>query len=230
MPNDDERTGGSQTGPSRGDPERSGDAVSVPSTEADEHERLIQRRRFLQASVGVTVALTVTGLSALTVTGSLRPIAKTTPQQEPPADGDVLVYADDQTRLVQLGDLAVNAKQTLCYPKDPKSGVVKSGTDNNLIMLTRFDPGQLGPDTAPHAAQGVVGYSAVCTHLCCTVSDWDSKNGWMLCPCHHSQFDPRADGKVMSGPAPRPLPLIPLKTAGGQLAVAGGFLTSVGCS
>jgi len=35
---------------------------------------------------------------------------------------------------------------------------------------------------------------------------------------------------VMGGPAPRPLPLLPLKTANGQLAVAGGFLTSVGCS
>jgi rieske iron-sulfur protein len=225
MPNDDERTASPQ-----GDPERNGDAVIVEPAEADEREGLIQRRRFLQASVGVTVALTVTGLSALTVTGSLRPIAKITPQQEPPADGDVLVYADDQKKLVQASDIQLNAKQTLCYPKDPKSGVVKSGTDNNLIMLTRFEPSQLGPDTAPHAAQGVVGYSAVCTHLCCTVSDWDASNGWMLCPCHHSQFDPRADGKVVGGPAPRPLPLIPLKIAGGQLAVAGGFMTSVGCS
>ncbi len=225
MPNDDERTDAPQ-----GDPERSGDAVSVHPPEADEHERLIQRRRFLQASVGVTVALTVTGLSALTVTGSLRPIAKTTPQQEPPAEGDVLVHAEDQTKLVQVGDVQRDTKQILCYPKDPKSGVVKSGTDNNLIMLTRFDPSALGPDTAPHAADGVVGYSAVCTHLCCTVSDWDSKNSWMLCPCHHSQFNPRAAGKVMAGPAPRPQPLIPLKATSGQLTVAGGFLTSVGCS
>lgn len=225
MPNDDERTGAPE-----GEPKRPGDDVRAEQAEADERDRLIQRRRFLQASVGVTVALTVTGLSALTVTGSLKPIAKTTPQQEPPASGDLLVHAEDQTKVVQASDIQKNAKQILCYPKDPKTGVVKSGTDNNLIMLTRFDPGQLGPDTAPHAAQGVVGYSAVCTHLCCTVSDWDSKNGWMLCPCHHSQFNPREDGKVMAGPAPRPLPLLPLAMTNGQLTVAGGFLTSVGCS
>ena len=225
MPNDDKRTGAPG-----GEPAGAGDEARAQQAEADEQDRLIQRRRFLQASVGVTVALTVTGLSALSVTGSLKPIAKTTPQQEPPAEGDVLVHAEDQTKLVQVSDLQPDSKQTLCYPKDPKTGVVKSGTDNNLIMLTRWDPSKLGPDTAPHAADGVVGYSAVCTHLCCTVSDWDAKNSWMLCPCHHSQFNPREEGKVMAGPAPRPLPLIPLSSTSGRLTVAGGFLTSVGCS
>jgi rieske iron-sulfur protein len=223
MPNDDERTGAPEG-------ERLEDDARAEQADADEQERLIQRRRFLQASVGVTVALTVTGLSALTVTGSLKPIAKITPQQEPPASGDLLVHAEDQTKVVQVSDVQKDTKQILCYPKNPKTGVVKSGTDNNLVLLSRFDASQLGPDTAPHAAEGVVGYSAVCTHLCCTVSDWDSKNGWFLCPCHHSQFNPREDGKVMAGPAPRPLPLLPLAYSNGQLTVAGGFLTSIGCS
>ncbi|HKI56782.1 MAG TPA: ubiquinol-cytochrome c reductase iron-sulfur subunit [Trueperaceae bacterium] len=225
MPDDDERKGA----PEETSPQHR-DAIQTDEVDAEANERFIQRRRFLQAGIGVTVAVTVTGLSALTVTGSLKPIAKITPQQEPPADGDVLVHAEDQSKPVQLSEIQPNAKQLLCYPKDPKTGIVKSGTDNNLIMLSRFDPSQLGPDTAPHAARGVVGYSGVCTHLCCTVSDWDSKNGWLLCPCHHSQFDPREDGKVMAGPAPRPLPLIPLTVANGQLTVAGGFMTSVGCS
>ncbi len=221
-PNDDAPTGAPRSAQA--------DDEARARAEAEDQEALIQRRRFLQAGIGVTVALTVTGLSALSVTGSLRPIAKITPQQEPPADGDILVRADDTTRVVQASDIPVDQKQVLCYPKDPKSGVVKNGTDNNLVMLQRFDASQLGPDTTPHAADGVVGYSAVCTHLCCTVSDWDSKNGWLLCPCHHSQFDPRADGKVMGGPAPRPLPLLPLRASNGQIVVAGGFLTSVGCS
>lgn len=220
MPNDDKHTGAP----------RSAAADEAASAEAEERELLMQRRRFLQAGIGVTVALTVTGLSALSVTGSLRPIAKITPQQEPPAEGDILVFAEETTKVAQPSDIPLGKKQVLCYPKDPKSGVVKNGTDNNLVMLQRFDPSKLGPDTAQHAVDGVVGYSAVCTHLCCTVSDWDGQSGLLVCPCHHSQFDPRAEGKVIGGPAPRPLPLLPLKASNGQILVAGGFLTSVGCS
>ena len=196
----------------------------------DEELRRLQRRRFLQASIGVTVALTVTGLSALSVTGSLRPIAKVAPDQEPPADGDLLVYADPQTKMIRPEDLDSPAGGTLAYPKDPTTGLVKSGTEDNLILLARFQPARLGPDTAPHAAAGVVGYSAICTHLCCTVSDWDAKQNLFVCPCHHSYFDPRVQGKVVTGPAPRPLPLLPLKLVNGTLAAAGGFLTSIGCS
>lgn len=42
--------------------------------------------------------------------------------------------------------------------------------------------------------------SAICTHLGCTVQ-WRSSE--FACPCHGSHFAP--DGRVISGPAPRPL-------------------------
>lgn len=43
--------------------------------------------------------------------------------------------------------------------------------------------------------------SAVCTHLGCIVSL--SENGFQ-CPCHGSKYD--SEGRVIAGPAPRPLP------------------------
>jgi len=45
--------------------------------------------------------------------------------------------------------------------------------------------------------------SAVCTHLGC-IANWKSEDGIIACPCHGSKFD--KEGKVIEGPAPRPLP------------------------
>ena len=45
--------------------------------------------------------------------------------------------------------------------------------------------------------------SAICTHLGCIV-DWDDKKRQMACPCHAGYFD--YEGKVVSGPPPKPLP------------------------
>lgn len=50
-------------------------------------------------------------------------------------------------------------------------------------------------------AEGIRAMSAVCTHLGCTVGrvEWGYQ-----CPCHGSRFD--ASGRVLRGPAPKPLP------------------------
>lgn len=51
--------------------------------------------------------------------------------------------------------------------------------------------------------QGFYAMSAVCTHLGC-LSVWKPEAGVIACPCHGSAF--QRDGKVIAGPAPRPLP------------------------
>lgn len=45
------------------------------------------------------------------------------------------------------------------------------------------------------------GFSAVCTHLGCTVSE--VTDGKIVCPCHGSKFN--LDGTVAQGPAKKPL-------------------------
>jgi thiosulfate dehydrogenase [quinone] large subunit len=47
-----------------------------------------------------------------------------------------------------------------------------------------------------------------CTHAACTV---ELSNGRLVCPCHGAVYDPAADGAVVAGPAPLPLPVIPLQ-------------------
>jgi cytochrome b6-f complex iron-sulfur subunit len=51
--------------------------------------------------------------------------------------------------------------------------------------------------------EGFYAMSAVCTHLGC-LSAWKPEAGVIACPCHGSFF--QRDGKVIAGPAPRPLP------------------------
>jgi menaquinol-cytochrome c reductase iron-sulfur subunit len=50
--------------------------------------------------------------------------------------------------------------------------------------------------------EGVVAFGPQCTHLGCAYH-WEEGERHFLCPCHTSLFS--IDGKVMSGPAPRPL-------------------------
>jgi len=57
-----------------------------------------------------------------------------------------------------------------------------------------------------NTTDGLVAYSALCTHLCCLV-EWDKTSGLIACPCHNGKFD--AEGSVISGPPFRPL--IPYK-------------------
>ncbi|MCD0483099.1 Rieske (2Fe-2S) protein [Streptacidiphilus sp. ASG 303] len=61
-------------------------------------------------------------------------------------------------------------------------------------------------------------FSARCTHAGCIVDK--VADGLIQCPCHGSRFR-IADGSVADGPAPRPLPAVPVAVRGGRL-VAGG--------
>ncbi len=73
-------------------------------------------------------------------------------------------------------------------------------------------------------AQGVYAVSAVCTHLGCSVARSGEGYG---CPCHGSQF--AANGEVLAGPAPRPLPWLEMgRAADGQLVVYADSEVSAG--
>ena len=66
---------------------------------------------------------------------------------------------------------------------------------------------------------GILCYSKICTHVGCPISLWEQQTHHLLCPCHQSTFDLADNGKVIFGPAARPLPQLPLD--GGRRGLPG---------
>jgi menaquinol-cytochrome c reductase iron-sulfur subunit len=61
---------------------------------------------------------------------------------------------------------------------------------------------------------GITAFSPACTHLGCAYR-WDAGPHQFACPCHGSRF--AIDGKVLAGPAPRPLDRYEVKVEGTRI-------------
>ncbi len=102
-----------------------------------------------------------------------------------------------------IGKLAVNSPVELVFRRHRFDGwreVVEKGT----AWVVKRD------------ASNVVAFGPSCTHLGCAYH-WDAQNNDFLCPCHTSIFS--MDGKVVSGPAPRPLDRFETKVDGTRLLI-----------
>jgi rieske iron-sulfur protein len=178
--------------------------------QAHHEERLATRRRILRWAIRVgtgafSLALLLPALALRTLTREVRDVTA----------GDLLVYATgDQTGLpVDVAAIAPGMA-VQAFPEG------KTENERNLIELVRL---------TADLPVGLVAYSAICTHLGCTVLPGLSEQGYIVCPCHASVFDPAADARVVSGPANRPLPLLPVEVAlDGVVRAAGGFEGPVG--
>lgn len=58
-------------------------------------------------------------------------------------------------------------------------------------------------------------FSRICTHMGCTVN---FEGSMFVCPCHGSEYS-STTGAVERGPAPRPLPSVPLAVQSGEVYV-----------
>ncbi|OGD21896.1 MAG: hypothetical protein A2W03_10950 [Candidatus Aminicenantes bacterium RBG_16_63_16] len=66
------------------------------------------------------------------------------------------------------------------------------------------------------AGSDIIVFSPICPHLGCAY-DWDTRTQRFMCPCHASVYT--IDGRVVSGPAPRPLDTLPVEVREGRLFV-----------
>ncbi len=120
--------------------------------------------------------------------------------------------------------------------QDNEDALAKAG-----VILIKFAPGQMSwPDrydggtlvaSMNWTVDNIVAYSKICTHVGCPVALYEETTHHILCPCHQSTFDAANGAWVIFGPAPRPLPQLPLMVdANGYLAAASDFTQPVGPS
>ena len=176
------------------------------------------RRSVLKIVAGLGVALPLSHLGAVAARGD----SKT----DRPQPGDRLVRAGEGERRSALTPSGVprGGPPVIAYPMDATTGVVRDGSRLNQVLLVHVDSRDLAEETRARAVAGIVGYSAVCTHTGCDQWEWEARAKTIKCPCHFSTFDVKDAARVLDGPAPRRLPALPLKTMGGVLVVAGGFV------
>jgi rieske iron-sulfur protein len=159
-----------------------------------------------------------------------RAAADDDPKKARPQEGDRFVFFSGERKgeIIKPEDLPLGGPQILAYPIDPATETVRNGSRLNQVLLIRLEPDQLSEDTSANAAEGVVAYSAACTHQACPVSMWKKDEGTLFCACHGTQYDPKDGAKVVDGPAPRRLAMLPLRIEDGMVVAAGPFTGQVG--
>jgi Rieske Fe-S protein len=177
------------------------------------------------ADAGRRTALKAVAGAVLVAGVGVRPASA----DEGPRKGDWLVLADDEThKPLTAADVKAGEKPLVAYPYDPAAKAARDSTRLNRILLVKIDPSTMDAATAPRAADGVLAYSAFCTHQGCDVNSWVAAEKALLCYCHFSKFAPQQEAAVVGGPAPRPLPALPLAAQDGKLMVAGAFTSAPG--
>lgn len=180
------------------------------TTSSDENEGgMTTRRRVLAWITGASfaafgAAFALPALALRTLTQETRTVAS----------GDVLVYAsgDQEGSPIDASSLATGSA-VQAFPQD------KTEDSSNLIEVVRVS----------EEPSGIVAYSAICTHLGCSVLANLTEDGLIACPCHGSSFDPTEAAAVRGGPAGRPLPSLPIQVNDdGSITAAGEFDGQVG--
>jgi ubiquinol-cytochrome c reductase iron-sulfur subunit len=111
------------------------------------------------------------------------------------------------------------------YESDPDSQAI------DQVVLIRAQTTNLVTEKGrgSWAPAGYVAYSKVCTHAGCPVGLYERELRLLVCPCHQSMFNIDDGAVPQFGPAPRPLPQLPLYIdPSGFLRAQSGFDQPIG--
>ena len=132
---------------------------------------------------------------------------------------------------LEVGQL-VNAEPAILFETDEEGEKVLHGHEamaakaKAAVIVVRMRPQDITPPKGREnwGIGGILCFSKICTHVGCPISLWEQQTHHLLCPCHQSTFDLADGGKVIFGPAHRPLPQLPLAIdAEGYLVAVSDF-------
>jgi len=139
---------------------------------------------------------------------------------------------------LEIGDL-VNAEPEVMFAVDQETKQpIVEGTEllvdksKAAVILHRMLPSDIvSAQTRNWSVDGIVCYSKICTHVGCPISLNERTTHHLLCPCHQSTFDLTDSGRVLFGPAARPLPQLEIDVDDeGYLVAKRDFTEPVGPS
>ncbi|HEV2369325.1 MAG TPA: Rieske 2Fe-2S domain-containing protein [Acidimicrobiales bacterium] len=136
------------------------------------------------------------------------------------------LVVDENNQPIHVDTLSVGGVMTV-FPQD-----FTDAEDDQTILL-RASEIPVAPSNQPQklawSPSGYLAFSKVCTHAGCPVGQYESQYQKLLCPCHESTFDVLNACAVVFGPAPRPLPQLPLMVdANGHLRAQRGYDEPIG--
>ena len=170
-------------------------------------KRPLLRRTLIAASVPLAVA-------PLVVLRDLGPLPGTSLRHTVWRNGTRMVVYGPDTPL-RAADFSIPGQMITVAPEgytENQDVLAKAVT-----IIIKFAPGVLVPNRPGQpgtimnwTVDNIVAYSKICTHVGCPVALYEQTTHHILCPCHQSTFDATNGAQVLFGPAPRPLPQLPI--------------------
>src|SRR6266566_7313927 len=210
------------------EPER--EAFTKTFTEGAEASGFVKRPLLRRTLIAASVPLAV---APLVVLRDMGPLPGTSLRHTVWRKGMRMVVYGPNTPL-RAADFSISGQMITVAPEgytENQDVLAKAVT-----IIIKFAPGVLVPNRPGQpgtimnwTVDNIVAYSKICTHVGCPVALYEPTTHHILCPCHQSTFDATAGAQVLFGPAPRPLPQLPIGVdADGFLIATSDFHEPVG--
>jgi ubiquinol-cytochrome c reductase iron-sulfur subunit len=167
---------------------------------------VVKRRKVLAGLLGG--GLGIFGIVALfPLLRSLGPLPKGTLFHTDWRKGTFAV--DSSGRRITVGELTVGSIITV-YPEGKQNTDRGQAVDQTVLIRISNENFTTQKGRESWGPKGYIAYSKVCTHLGCPVGLYEQQLQLLVCPCHQSMFNATNGAIPQFGPAPRPLPQLPL--------------------
>ena len=201
------------------------DRKAMTSAIVDRGGIVVKRRGFLGGLLGAGMGIFGV-VAAFPLIRSLGPVPGKTLDRTNWRAGSRLV--DFTGRPVSVHDLEVGGALTV-FPEGYLDSEQDQAMDQTMLIRAGSADIVTRPGRETWGPEGYLAFSKVCTHAGCPVGLYEEQTQQLLCPCHQSLFDVLDGAVPVFGPAPRPLPQLPLVVdADGWLRAQSGYDQPVG--